>query len=73
MFQRIDHLSRHHWLIEALQLHITVKIVYRGIRLIYYRLYFYKRKKQRKKKERERKRMEIISNYVHGKIKDIAY
>lgn len=50
MFQRIDHLSRHHWLIEALQLHITVKIVYRGIRLIYYRLYFYKRKKREKGK-----------------------
>lgn len=31
-------------------LYNTVKIVYRGIRLIYYRLYFYKRKKREKGK-----------------------
>lgn len=35
MFQRNDHLSRHHWLIEALQLYVSVKIVYHEIRLIY--------------------------------------
>lgn len=66
MFQRIDHLPRHHRLIEALQLCMPGKIAYYEIRLIYYAFIFlYKRKKREGKNK-------IISNYIKNRILHIG-